>query len=316
MLMRLRTIALSLLLALTAPAMTTAQSPAPASHDALVAQNAVEVVLLEAGAEPRSEIRYDLAAMTAQNMRMDMLMNMAMSNPMMGSQAMTFPLMRMNMAMTEMTMNEAGHLRMAFAFRSAEVMPREGADPAMVAGMQGALAGMENVTGFSVIDTRGNVIEAGFDASNAPPAAQQQLESMRDSLEQMVAPMPVEAVGIGARWQITTNVVSNGASIQQVATYRLIERTENAIRLEVSMTQTAADQQINDPNIPPPMTVWIDSYNASGGGTATISLNSPVPESTATIESAMSMSLDDGSGTRAPYMTMEMDMSITISAGE
>lgn len=313
---RIRTMALSLLLALSAPALAPAQSPVPSPVDGLLAQNAVEVVLLEAGEEPRSEIRYDLASMAPQNMRMDMLMSMSMSNPMMGSQSMTFPLMRMNMAMNDMTMNESGHLRMGFAFRSAEILPREGADPAMVAGMQGALAGMENVTGFSVIDNRGNVIEAGFDASGAPQAAQQQLESMRDSLEQMVAPLPVEAVGIGARWQITTTVASNGASIQQTATYRLIERTQNAIRVEVSMTQTAADQQINDPNLPPPMTAWIDSYNASGSGSATLSLNSPVPQSSVSVESSMSMSLDDGQGNRAPYMTMDMDMSISIGTGE
>lgn len=282
-----------------------------AGSEALIAQ-AVTVSLADAGAEPRQELRYNLAAMQPQQMRMDMTMRMTMSNPMFGEQTVDMPTMRMNMEMSEAAMNENGTLRLGFRFRGVEIIPTEGTDPGMVAAMQGAMAGMDNVTGYTVIDSRGHVIEADFDASGAPAAVQQQLGSMRDSLEQMVAPLPDEAVGIGARWSITTNVDANGASIQQTATYELLERTENAFRVSVTMVQSAEQQQIQDPSIPAGMSAWLESYSATGSGGAVIPLNSPVPTSNASINSNMSMAIDDGSGTRVPYMTMQLSMDMNI----
>ncbi len=279
--------------------------------EVLVAQ-AVSVVLADTGAEPREQLRYDLAAMRPQQMRMDMTMRMTMTNPMFGDQTVAMPTMRMNMEMSEADMNENGTLRLGFRFRGVEIIPIAGTDPGMVAAMQGAMAGMDNVTGYTVIDNRGHVLEADFDASGAPAAVQQQLGSMRDSLEQMVAPLPDEAVGIGARWSITTSVDANGASIQQTATYELLERTANAFRVSVTMAQTAEQQQIQDPSIPPGMSVWLDSYSATGSGGAVIPLNSPVPTSNASINSNMSMAIDDGSGTRVPYMTMQLSMDMEI----
>ena len=59
-----------------------------------------------------------------------------------------------------------------------------------------------------------------------PPGADAQtrqlMDQMKDSFSSVAAPLPEEAVGPGARWEVKMPIKSQGMTIDQTATYELV----------------------------------------------------------------------------------------------
>jgi hypothetical protein len=308
---RLRSLVLAVGLAASIPlvpaGLTAQDSPAAVSTEGPA------VTLLEPGAEPRAPLRYRLDAMTPGTMMIRMDTDMSISNPMMGQQQQTMPTMQMGTELQQVTPMDGGRLRMDFRMAGTEVLPREGADPAMIPILQSAMSQMGNPAGYSVIDDRGRVLDGGFSTEGLDPALQQQLSSLQDSISQMATPLPLEAVGVGASWRVDQSIQSNGLQIAQQAVYTLEDRTETAFRVRIRITQSATPQALQDPSLPPGVSMHLDSFSGSGEGSATIPFASLIPTSTMRVSSTMAMSADMGDGNRVPMMNMEMTISMAMA---
>jgi hypothetical protein len=279
---------------------------------ALYVQAADPVQLLDAGAEPRRELRYNLAAMQGGAMVMDMDMDMTMANPMMPATAQVLPRMSMQMSLQNLQVMSGDRLRYEFTLNRTQILPRSGANPALIPALESAMATMGTMSGYAVIDSRGTTIETDMVSTTTDPAMAAQLQSIEDSMKNMTAPFPLEAVGPGARWSVPMEVSNAGFTISQTATYELVSVTGDTAVLNVSIAQSAQAQQIQSPDVPPGMTMYVDSYSGVGTGTLTIQLSSVVPNSTMTLSSDTSMSVDDGMGNRVPVMSMEMQLAMSI----
>lgn len=271
-----------------------------------------DVVVSEAGAEPRRALRYDLAAMQPQTMVMTMDISMTMGG-MMGNQTQVMPRLRMTMPMTDVR-TEGEHLVVNYALDGMEALEREGVMPQLVPMMQEALSAIGTMSGSLTLDNRGALIDSTFDLTGADPAVAAQMQSMQDSMQQMTVPLPEEAVGVGARWTVDTQVEASGMSVNQRATYELTALTETTATMSVTLTQSAGSQPIEDPSLPPGMTVTLDSLETTGTGTMQLNFSRLVPTSSMTMSSSMSMSMSDPSGGTMPPMTIVNDMALTIAA--
>ena len=258
---------------LAAPA--SAQSPVPA---AAVAEGVV-VTVVEAGAEPRAHLRYQLDQMGPQSMVMDMRSTMTM-NMGFGSMTQAMPTIRTIMRISEVTPLAAGNARIAFALDSMEALPSQEVESMVM---------------------------------NADPSLAELLSSMEDSMNQMTIPFPEEPVGQGARWTVDMAIDSGGMSLSQTATYELRSRNDEQVELAVSMTQAAGAQTIEQPGMP---SVELTQYSGSGQGTTTVRFAEVVPTAEISIDVSTTTAMDMGEAMGGRIETsMQMRMDTTIRPG-
>lgn len=102
------------------------------------------------------------------------------------------------------------------------------------------------------LDARG--LLQGVELDPVAPLARQP-GAARDEIVQRVlaiaVPLPEEAVGLGARWQVTTLLRQGPAAVTQTATYTLLERTPERWKIRVDLARVGKPQVLVDPALPP-----------------------------------------------------------------
>lgn len=302
------TVGLVVLLAGSAYANAPVVVDVPEAAERLAQSGAPTVVLTSPGAEPRSPLRYNLAAVSATAFRTDM--SMRINNPMLGAEQ-VLPTMRMNMSMTAPTAL-GDTVQTGFALNSIEVLETPGSPPEMLPLMRAALAEVGAFSGSMTLDARGALRDSSLNLDGLAPAARQQVESMATSMEQMTVPLPEEAVGVGATWNVAQTISQNGLTVMQNTTFTLVERTAQGARMNVAVTQTAAPQQLQDPSLPPGATVTA-GLQSTGTGTMALRFDSLVPTSSLRLDMAMEMQMAMGAGATPIPMNMTMRMDVEIA---
>jgi len=238
------------------------------------------VTLLDPGAEPRTALRYKFQANRSDEMAMEMKMAMAME---MGGQKMPetqMPTMLMTMTIDAGEVSPEGDLRYDFELSEVEVVSKPGENPMMVSAMKQQVNSMKGMTGAATVTSRGFSrdaeikLPAGVDAQS-----KQVMDNMRQSINQMSAPLPEEPVGKGARWQVTMPMDTPAMKFTQIATYTLTEIDGDKVKCDVAITQSAPPQDVNAPGLPPGMKVSLKSLDTSGTGTIEMQMTDLVPTS-------------------------------------
>lgn len=274
--------------------------------------NLPQVKLLDRGKGKRQKLRYKLARGAKERMQVDMDMSMNLT---MGGQALVdtrIPTIRMRMDMDVADVTKQGHMRFQFRYVDVKLLDTPGVEPMMKASMEQALAGLESMHGHALITDRGITIEGSFETgSQVDPQLQQLAASLEQSIQQLSAPLPVEAVGVGARWEVRTHIESNGVNLQQTARYELVELRGDRFKCKVTITQTAKAQQIQAPNLPPGAQMELVSMKGNGSGELDARLDRLTPVSNAAIASDMQMRMHAGGQAQKMGMRISMGMKVT-----
>jgi hypothetical protein len=276
------------------------------------------VVVLDHGATPREELRYRFTAdETSQaTMSMDMKMSMSMAN--MQVPPVSIPAIRVPMSLHTTEVLPDGSARYDFEVAAPEVAEgsgEAGANPMIDMALQASLGTLEGTTGWGWIDARGQALDGGM---NAPANAfggpgTQVMGNLQNQIQQLSAPFPAEAVGVGARWQVTTSTSMAGVDLVQTADYTLLSRNGDQIELEVAVKQSAdiAGSSVAV-SLPPEVSAAASAMNGTlgseGTGTMTVDLNSTLPYSDMKMVSTTSIG---GEGQPGVRMTIEMNMVIS-----
>nr|PZN59845.1 MAG: hypothetical protein DIU62_15395 [Pseudomonadota bacterium] len=223
------------------------------------------LALLDAGAEPRQPIRYQLQPGRSERAQMDLQVQMALS---FGGQTLPLaatPPVRMNLELTSSEVATDGSARIRFVLSSIEAI---GEGPQVTQANQ-SLSSIKGLSGWYRMDARGNVLESHVDpASNANDTTRAVLQDLEQSMQRISTPFPEQAVGQGARWQVTQDVNNNGVQMSQTAEFTLRSRSNNRLELEVRYVDVNFDSV---PNLP--AGAKLDSARISGGGTTSLPLD-------------------------------------------
>jgi hypothetical protein len=254
--------------------------------------------LLDAGAEPRSDLSYALTKGSTQKVQMSMDMVMAMK---MGPQTLpstTIPTMTMLLDMTTADKNPSGEWRIESKLTQVTINPKGAQQEQFAAAMRPQIEAMEGLGMGYWINAKGRVRDVNIDVpKSVPDAAQQMLQGMNQSFESMVAPLPSEPVGLGARWQVVSRMASSGADLLQSAVYTLKARDGGKMTLNVTLSQLAASDTIKPPGMPPEISAQVRSFNSGGSGTSLIDTQHVAPEvGSMTLKTTMNISVR-GAGT-------------------
>lgn len=287
--------------------------PAPQAAPTLEGYPAVGspavVKLLDAGAQPRKALRYNVPASYKGTMDMSMAISMNMN---VGGMAvpMTLPTMKMSADLGVTGVMPNGDMSYTLAFTGVS-MDGADANPAMTQALQSVQSAIQSIKGSATMSNRGMVRNAKMEMGDAG-AAQQMIGELSSQLENLSTPLPEEPVGVGAKWESRQALKIAGQYSFQKAVAEVVSIDGANVTLKLSIEQTAPAQTITNPALPAGAEVQLDGSKGTGTGTSVIHLDTLVPTGETTVTSNMSMTVSMA-GQSQP-MTTESTIKITIAA--
>lgn len=219
--------------------------------------------VLDPGAEPRARLSYNFAINKSRSVTNTLKLDIVADTEGGGQQ----PPMKYSFTATPKTRNAATsstHFEMKIS--SLELIIPPGVTPppeitAQKAAMEKAFVGLSAT--FDA-NGQGDIEEIKFQDEKAPPQVAQLLELLAAAFDIMLVPLPVDPVGIGAKWQTTLSKPGKGTS---TATVTLLTKTENGASVKVENTVNAPASPVADPQVPPGTTI-----ETKGSGSYTVDI--------------------------------------------
>ncbi|MFW5879085.1 MAG: hypothetical protein ACOCVR_04620 [Myxococcota bacterium] len=282
----------------------------PAEDDSGEPGRAV-LTLLEAGQEPREELRYDIPEDFSG--RLDMELAMRMRRP----QLFEMPRMRLGMNLFDLERDEQGF---AYSFRldEPEVIEEEGGElPADRAeGLRRDLSSAGRLEGRVWLDERGVLRDVSFSRTEKEGRVGQLGAEIEHSVRSMTMPLPEEPVGIGAKWAMTQTVTMNGLTFEQRSEMTLRERDGDRLVVETEISQTAARQQVDNPQLPPGATMHVNRMQGSSGGVSYVDLKSLMPHRPTTTLSTNESLMEVAHAGELHHIEVGMEVEMKVSPAD
>jgi hypothetical protein len=286
-------LALLVALSIGGPALASPQLP-----------GAPTIKLLDAGKGAKKALRFTAKKGMKRSLTVTMEMGLAMTIGAQAVPAQKLPATRLTMDLVVTSVAPNGDIRYEFVTRKPEVVADRTTPPFVVDAMNKALAELEGLSGHAVVTNRGFSVEADVKVpEKASAQTQQMLDSIRQSLAQIAAPVPEEPVGVGATWETITKLQQNGLVIEQTATNELVAMKGKTITLKIKVAQTAQPQKFTANGV----TADLESYSASGHGQTTLGLTNLVPT-----KAQMSLTSDMRLEAQGQKLDMSLDLAVTI----
>lgn len=287
----------------SAPASAPAE-PMPAALGGLSLSARTE--LLDAGAEPRQPLRVHPAKGATQEVELVMDMNMNMDQGGV-AQAMDLPPLVMAMRVNVLGVDADGTMDVETALLGSRVEGSGTAPAEMSAAMTQTFAAMEGMVMRARIDGTGHALETQI-SGMSDPALQAALDSFQQNMRQGQVMLPVEAVGIGARWRTITSINSSGLPMNAITTYSLRAVDGDHITLgttiEMSVDKDALLATMPGTN------VRFTRFESAGDGTVEWDLGQLMPLTQ--LRYTMDMVMEAQTGEQPMIMGMSMDMDMTM----
>jgi hypothetical protein len=285
-----------------------AESSAPGSKSS--------VKLIDAGAEPRSVLRLHVQPGEKQTAIMTMKMNMempGMGGAGAGAKAPKLPAMTIPTDFTVQSVAPNGDITYTAVVGEPGIQADPGTTPQVAEAMKQALAKIKGLTSTGIISSRGVSKRVEMKApADADPQLRQSLDQMKEAMANLAVPVPDEAVGAGAKWEVQVPVKTQGMTIEQTATYQLVSVAGDHVNASVALVQNAANQKIQNPGMAGAQMNLIQ-LTGKGTGNITADLSKLVPAQ-ASIDMHMEMNSELTMGTKKQPIALKMDINVTTEA--
>ncbi|MDV2993925.1 MAG: hypothetical protein N4J56_003579 [Chroococcidiopsis sp. SAG 2025] len=237
-----------------------------------------QVELLEAGNEPRQELRFrpQVNAKQTATMTLQMDTDVSMAGQTMPKVDLPPITVAIDTVVTKVEPN--GNVHFKSSYSNVDVMNSSSLPPQVLEAMRSQMKKMVGTSGSFIIDNRGQIQTAKFASPQKSDANLKQFsEQMSTSFDQMSSPLPQQAIGIGAKWRVTTKPSLLGMSVKQTITYELVNLKDNIATLNMWFEQHANPQKLTLPGIPNGATVTLKSLESKGDGRLMMQLDRPFP---------------------------------------
>lgn len=267
-----------------------------------------DVTLLDPGARPAAELRYDLEVGAKETLTLIMRYTARNRLEAAAPQELKFPGMKMVFSVEVVEAVDDG-VRYRFELTDTALTDTKDADPTLVKMAGAGLQKSVGLRGTAVVDRLGVIREGKLEIpAGLDPNMRVMMESMKSSMEQLSSPLPAAPLGPGARWELRQTLAQAGVSLEQVTTYTLAETEKGARILKGDIRQNAGRQEVRLPNVEKAELV---SLEATGKSELELSLEHLAPRSgTIEIESRSQFELTIGGHTRGliSHGTLELEI--------
>jgi hypothetical protein len=251
---------------------TVQPSPAPV--------NTSNIELLDAGAEPRRELKFRPAVNSRQTVTMTMGMSMDMSIGETPLPKTPIPNMVLKIDAIVRQVDPSGDIHCSFAYSDVRAIANKDTTPQMIAAMQKSLKSMVGIKLDMVIDSTGKLKRKNLILpKNIDPTIKQALSQFDRAMEQLSTQLPVEQVGLGAKWRVNNALQIAGIQFNQSATNEIVEMNQTGITVKTTIAQSAPPQDIPMPGAGKEVKGKITSLISSGEGSYVMLFDSLLPVS-------------------------------------
>lgn len=291
-----------------ADAATLAQTPVLDIENMSIAP----ISVLNPGAEPRQILKFNPVVNSQQQSVMRMDMQGTMNTSGFTQTLPPMPTTQFTLSTEVDRIDEAGNRYIDFEYTDVSVADSDTLPPEAIEAMRSQLQQMEGLSGSWMINEQGYLSQfAMTPPENMSGPMAQSLQQMTDSMQQMSAPLPTEAIGIGAQWQMPYDLSMNGIDMSGVATYELVSIEGDRITLNTSVTQQGNASTLTGLGLPENMNMSVQQLDSSGQGIIEIDLNQVMPTYGDISMTSNSRFTVENQGTEVPIgMNMLMNMSL------
>ena len=284
---------------------------AKADQQPTAPESGVTIKLLEAGNEPRQVLRLHPKAGDKQSLSMTLKMTMGMKLGEMENPPMKLPAMLMAMEVTVKNVSPEGDISSELVMTDASVADEPGGTPQVAEAMKASLGNLKGLSGKGLTSNRG--VNKGTEINvpaGADPQVKQAMDQMKDSFANLSSPLPEEAIGPGAKWEVRMPLKSQGMSIDQTTTYELVSLKDDRLNTRVTINQTASKQKVQSPAMPD---MKLDLLKMTGTGTGEVSLNlGQILPFSGALTSHTDLEMGMGAGAQHQIMGMKMDIDLHL----
>lgn len=276
------------------------------------------VKLIEAGAEPRRAMRY------AAKVGAEQVANLAMTTELeLGAkgQKMPTPLpkTRMTIGAKVSAADPAGDTRFALTITEADL-----AEGAEVGGTRAGeklaevIRGMKGLSGEKVASARGVSHQftlaspAGSEGIMATAALKPVVQGFERAIDQMTVPLPDEAIGVGAKWEVAQKVVEAGMTLDQTTTFEVVAVKDNIVSLRFTVVLAAPPGKLES-TFAGGMAAEVKSLTGSGEGTIDVDLGQVLPV-VLSAKNRIAMSLEVAMPNEKRELDVEMRVTLDVKS--
>ncbi|HEY9600447.1 MAG TPA: hypothetical protein V6C85_02475 [Allocoleopsis sp.] len=272
--------------------------------------------LLAPGAAPRQELRFQPKANTKQITTITTNMEAVgtLSGQPMPSMKLPTSVIKMETTITQVDAN--GDIHSQYLFTDADVTPAPDTPPEMVNALRSAIKQIVGLKGTSIVDNRGQIKSGNIDLPEASdPITNQLFKQISNSLAQSSSPLPQEAIGIGAKWRVASQLNVGGINLSQNTIYELVALKDNVATFNVSLEQQAQSQKLNLPGMPAGATFTIKSLKSQGQGQIVVPLDMVIPvRSNISVRSQNQMSVKPANANEDATFETNISMQMTLES--
>ena len=265
--------------------------------------DAVTVKLLSAGAEPRRPLRYSVTPGSKE--RLEMTMQMSMAVEMAGKTMPSVDMPPVKMIVDIDVLPNAPNGDLSFIFTFAEVSMEGSLVPS------GTFDAIKGLTAAVAINDRGVVSNMKFATEKITDPTIRQLLSA-SGIEKLSAPLPIEPIGVGGKWEVTQPLEVGGMKSVQKSIYEIVSIDATGATMTVSLEQSAAAQKVQSPV--PGADVSLISMTGTGKGRVVLTAGQVVPYGN--VDHTSKTVMDISAEGQTQRMATDMKMKMTIAKGK
>jgi len=176
------------------------------------------------------------------------------------------------------------------------------------------IRGMKGLKGDKVVSARG--VSQRFTLSSpegdggimGTAALKPVVQGFERAIDQMTVPFPEEAIGVGAKWEVTQQVVEAGMMLDQTIAFEVTAIKDNVVSLRFTVTLKAPPGKLES-TFAGGMTALVTSLEGGGEGTIEVDRSKVLPIAmSAKNKIAMSLELDEQDTKRK----LEVEMRVAL----
>lgn len=271
---------------------------------------AFSIALLDDGREPRRPLRYPSDPPPPQKMSLSLRVAMKMEVPGSPIPPVSMPGLRLLIELTARDQDDS--VRYEFTVTDADLTGVEQAHPSLVAAMRKGVDSLVGAAGSVTVDPRGfqHDLSIGL-PSGIGQELTQFMSSAKLAIGQMAVPLPEQAIGVGAKWQVEENIAQDGIQVRQKTYYELLAMDGPRLQIRTQTVQSAEQQKAALPGLPSGVSAKVLSLRGAGAGESEVDLRRLVPGSAREeLETDVSFAIVQGQSERVMSLTATSGLEI------
>ncbi|MGE0550200.1 MAG: hypothetical protein AB7O24_10115 [Kofleriaceae bacterium] len=219
---------------------------------ALVARPQAVISIVEPGAEPRKELRYELTTHDRERFEMEIKLGMsaAFTNTVReeGQRSADVPTLRLTGYLQVTSVSPSGEAAISSVVDDVAVL-NDSIDPTLRSRTQAETAALKGLRTSWRMDPLGRTSEIAVETPHASRHMSDRLSSFVDSIRPDSVVFPEQEVGVGATWQVVSKITWSKVIWTRTVKYRLTAMTDTSVTVFTEMVTRASSQALSvEPN--------------------------------------------------------------------